>query len=89
MSSSKNWTKIPKNSKYSETEHKPNPYIHVNDCVDAVTLGIEKSTEQVEIYNIGSEEQITVARIADITAKEMVPRHVKLAYTGGVDGNAR
>jgi UDP-glucose 4-epimerase len=61
-------------------------YLHVNDCVEAMLLDLEKTKNQVEIYNIGSEDQVTVARIAEITAKEMGPRHVKPTYTRGVDG---
>lgn len=44
--------------------------MHVNDCIEAMLLGLEKTKNQVEIYNIGSEDQITVARIAEITAKK-------------------
>jgi UDP-glucose 4-epimerase len=49
-------------------------------------LGLEKSTEQVEIYNIGSEDQVDVKTIADIVIKEMGLKNVKLTFTGGVDG---
>jgi len=49
-------------------------------------LGLEKSTEQVEIYNAGSEDQADVKTIADIVIKEMGLKNVKLTFTGGVDG---
>jgi UDP-glucose 4-epimerase len=49
-------------------------------------LGLEKSKEQVEIYNIGSEDQIDVKTIAQIVIEEMGLKNVKLTFTGGVDG---
>ena len=41
-------------------------YLHVNDCIEAMLLGLEKTRNQVEIYNIGSEDQTTVKTIAEI-----------------------
>jgi len=49
-------------------------------------LGLEKSQNQVEIYNVGSEDQINVKTIADIIVKEMGLKNVKLTFTGGVNG---
>ncbi|MGD0496759.1 MAG: NAD-dependent epimerase/dehydratase family protein [Candidatus Bathyarchaeia archaeon] len=61
-------------------------YLHINDCIEAILLGQEKSTEQVEIYNVGSEDQIDVKTIAQIAAEKMGLQHVKFKFTGGVDG---
>jgi UDP-glucose 4-epimerase len=49
-------------------------------------LTLQKSKEQVEIYNIGSEDQVTVTEIAKIVIDQMGLENVKLVYTGGVDG---
>ena len=49
-------------------------------------LGLEKTRNQVEIYNIGSEDQTTVKNTAETVVKEMKPKNVKLKLTGGVDG---
>jgi len=49
-------------------------------------LGLEKLTEQVEIYNVGSEDQVDVKTIAQIIIEEMGLKNVKLTFTGGVDG---
>lgn len=49
-------------------------------------VGLGKSTEQVEIYNVGSEDQINVKTIAEIVAEEMGLQNVKFKFTGGVDG---
>ena len=49
-------------------------------------LGLEKTRNQVEIHNIGSEDQTNVKTIAEIVVKEMKLKNVKLKFTGGVDG---
>jgi len=49
-------------------------------------LGLEKTRNQVEIYNIGSEDQTNVKTIAEIVVEEMKLKNVKLKFTGGVDG---
>jgi UDP-glucose 4-epimerase len=41
--------------------------------------------EQVEILNIGSEDQVDVKTIAQIVIQEMRLKGVKLVFTGGVD----
>ena len=61
-------------------------YLYITDCIEAMLLGLEKSTEQVEIYNVGSEDQVDVKTIAQIVIKEMDLKNVKLTFTGGVDG---
>jgi UDP-glucose 4-epimerase len=45
-------------------------------------IGLEKSRDQVEIYNIGSEDQTTAKTIV----KEMKVKNVRVKLTGGVDG---
>jgi UDP-glucose 4-epimerase len=61
-------------------------YLYITDCAEAMLLGLEKSTEQVEIYNVGSKDQINVKTIAEIVAEEMGLQGVKFKFTGGVDG---
>jgi UDP-glucose 4-epimerase len=61
-------------------------YLHISDCIEAMLLGLEKSTEQVEIYNVGSEDQIDVKTIAKIAAEKMGLQDIKFKFTGGVDG---
>ncbi len=45
-----------------------------------------KSEERVDIYNVGSFDQVRVGKIAEVVAEEMGLSGVKLAFTGGVDG---
>jgi len=61
-------------------------YLYISDCIEAMLLGPEKTTEPVEIYNVGSEDQIDVKTIAEIVAEEMGLENVEFKFTGGVDG---
>jgi UDP-glucose 4-epimerase len=61
-------------------------YLHVKDCIDAILLGLDKSSAQVEIFNVGSEDQADVKTMAQIVIEEMGLEGVKLVFTGGVDG---
>ena len=72
-------------SKSSETENTKS-YLYINDCIEAILVGLGKSTEQVEIYNVGSKDQINVKTITEIVAEEMGLQNVKFKFTGGVDG---
>jgi UDP-glucose 4-epimerase len=61
-------------------------YLYISDCIEAMLLGLEKSKRHIEIYNVGSENQIDVKTIAQIVIEEMGLKNVKLTFTGGVDG---
>lgn len=64
-------------------------YLHVDDGVNAIlhlTRKFLRSEDRVSIYNIGSLDQVSVGRIAQIVAEEMGLRDVEFAFTGGVDG---
>jgi UDP-glucose 4-epimerase len=64
-------------------------YLHIQDCVNAIIcatkafLGVGK---RVDVYNVGSTDQITVGKIAEIVVRETNIPNVKLFFTGGVDG---
>jgi len=62
-------------------------YLAVDDCIDAFLHVLEKPpSEPVSIFNVGSEDQITVNEIADIVIQEMGLRDVKRTFTGGIEG---
>jgi UDP-glucose 4-epimerase len=61
-------------------------YLHVRDCVDGIVLGYEKSSNRVNIFNLGLQEQTTVDKLADIVIEEMKLSNVKKRYTGGMRG---
>jgi UDP-glucose 4-epimerase len=64
-------------------------YLGVRDCVDAMILCVERSADQVNIFNIGSDDWVDVTMIADIVAQKMGLSRVKYRYTGGIDGDGR
>lgn len=61
-------------------------YLHVKDCVSALIHGSEVPGEQVDIFNVGSEDKINVRTIAESVISEMKLSNVDLEFTGGVDG---
>jgi UDP-glucose 4-epimerase len=61
-------------------------YLSVSDCVDGIMVGYEKSSEPVNIFNLGLQEQTTVDQVADIVIQEMGLTNVRKRYTGGARG---
>jgi len=61
-------------------------YLYVKDCVEGMLLGYHKSSERVNIFNLGLEEQTLVDRVADLVIEEMKLSEVKRKYTGGKRG---
>lgn len=61
-------------------------YLHVRECVDAMMFAISKSDEEVNIFNIGSEDATNPTRIGEIIVEEMKLANVKFNYTGGSRG---
>ncbi|MHC1567352.1 MAG: NAD-dependent epimerase/dehydratase family protein [Candidatus Syntropharchaeia archaeon] len=59
-------------------------YIHIEDCISGILSGLH-GDEDVNIFNIGSEDQISVKRIAEIIFEEM-GISPKIKYTGGRRG---
>ena len=79
-------TKNPKELEILGDGTQTKSYLYVSDCVEAMLLGLERSSEQVAIFNVGSEDQVDVKTIAQIVIEEMGLKTVRLTFTGGVDG---
>ncbi len=60
-------------------------YIYIDDCIDAMITAVERSDETVNIFNIGSEDQIKVRRIAEIICEEL-GSNPEFRFTGGERG---
>ncbi|MBD3171079.1 NAD-dependent epimerase/dehydratase family protein [Candidatus Bathyarchaeota archaeon] len=60
-------------------------YLYVDDCVAGIMNGVQ-SSEQVAIYNIGSQDRTNVLKIAEIVKDEMGVTDADIKLTGGVDG---
>lgn len=61
-------------------------YLHVSECVNAILFAIEKSKEEVNIFNIGSEDTISATDIGKVVVEEMGLSGVEFTYTGGTRG---
>jgi len=59
-------------------------YIYISDCIDAMFVGL-RADRDVNIFNIGSEDQIKVKRIAEIVCEEM-GLNPTFKFTGGKRG---
>jgi len=64
-------------------------YLWIDDCIEAVlglTRRILESKERIEIFNVGSDDQVTVGGIGEVVVEELGLRDVEFVFTGGVDG---
>ena len=61
-------------------------YLHVRECVDAMMFAVTESNDEVNIFNIGSEDATNPTRIGEIIVEEMGLSDVKFNYTGGSRG---
>jgi len=61
-------------------------YLFVEDCIDGIMTGYERSSGRVNIFNLGLQEQTTVDELADLVIKEMGLSRVRKRCTGGVRG---
>lgn len=61
-------------------------YLHVEDCIEAMLMGSKGSDHRMEIFNVGSEDQVDAERIAEIVVEEMGLENVEFKFKGGVGG---
>jgi len=61
-------------------------YLYVDDCINAMMLGLQRANKRVEVFNVGSEDQITVREIAEIIVGKLGLKNVEFKFTGGVNG---
>jgi len=61
-------------------------YLHINDAIDATLFAVEKTKKGFDVFNVGSEEQITVKRIAHLIVSALGLEGVQYKYTGGKIG---
>jgi len=64
-------------------------YLHIEDCLSAilhVTNNFLERGDRTDVYNVGSLDQMTVRRIAEVMVEEMGLRGVEFIFTGGVEG---
>ncbi len=61
-------------------------FLYINDCVNGVFTGVEKSKDQNNLFNLGNNYTIEVDKVADLVIEEMKLKSVKKFYTGGQVG---
>jgi len=62
------------------------PYIHVDDVIDAMFLVLEKAKDQVNVFNVATDDWPTVTWIAQTVIDEMGLKDTKIEYAGGDRG---
>lgn len=63
------------------------PYIHVTDVVAAVLSAAGKATAPFSVFNVATEDAVTVNEIADLAVEALnLPVRPRLEYTGGRRG---
>lgn len=78
--------KLKKNPKYLKilgNGKQSKSYLYITDTLNAVFLAIQKTNNQINIFNIGSNSFITVNEIADMVIKAMQLKNVKISHTAG------
>lgn len=60
-------------------------YVHVEDCVAGILRGWEAGDGVIEVYNVGSEDQISVREVADGVCRALGLSQVRYRWTGGVE----
>jgi len=61
-------------------------YLLVEGCVAGMLYGLENAPGERNFFNLGTEDQITVTRIAEVMVDELGLKDVKFNYTGGERG---
>lgn len=61
-------------------------YLSVENCVKAMVFAPEISHDTFNFFNIGSEDWVSVKRIAELIVEEMGLKDVKFNFTGGDRG---
>lgn len=60
-------------------------YLWVDDCIDAMLLAEERSTDTVNVFNLGTEQQVAVRDIAERVVRAFGGT-ARIEYTGGAQG---
>lgn len=61
-------------------------FIHIDDCLEAILLTLEKSNEIINVFNLGTGTTTSVNKIAKMIIERMELKNVNLEYTGGESG---
>jgi UDP-glucose 4-epimerase len=62
------------------------PYIHIEDVLAAFRLMEKAQAKGYDVFNVGSQDHLTVREIADIVVQRMGLKNVTFEFTGGARG---
>ncbi|MBO0729457.1 MAG: NAD-dependent epimerase/dehydratase family protein [Acidimicrobiaceae bacterium] len=61
-------------------------YVHVSDIVDAVFVAARQAPRPFAVFNVATEDYLTVTEIAEMAARIVQTKHTNFDYTGGDRG---
>ena len=61
-------------------------YIHVDDVIDSLLSLDDLGWQGFQVYNVATEDYVTVRQIADLVAEQLNLRGVEYTFTGGTRG---
>ena len=61
-------------------------YVYIDDVLAGIAAGVRAAHEPVAVYNLGSEDTITVRSLADTICDELGLKDVEYRWTGGAGG---
>jgi UDP-glucose 4-epimerase len=62
------------------------PYLHVQDCVDAMLFGFEHSAEPLNVFNVAPPDTASVSRVAELCVACLPGKVTPISYAGGNRG---
>jgi UDP-glucose 4-epimerase len=60
-------------------------YLYIDDCINGMLIGAKNANKRIEIFNLSSEDWITVKEIGEIVCKKLKLKP-KFSFTGGKRG---
>jgi UDP-glucose 4-epimerase len=61
-------------------------YLYIDDCISGIIHLAEKCNSYFDVYNLGSDTQVTVKEIIELLLNELGYSNVNKIFTGGVEG---
>jgi UDP-glucose 4-epimerase len=61
-------------------------YLHVHDGIEAILLALDKSSDKINIFNLGNRNWINVIDLANLVCDQLNLTDVKYSFSGGIRG---
>ncbi len=61
-------------------------FLYISDCIDGIMFALENANENINIFNLGTDDYIVIKNLAGIVVDEMSLTDVKYEFTGGKRG---